>query len=197
MQGNITIAKSWSQLNDWQVAEIAHLYLNTPVEDFADAYLKMILIVYQKSQDKKSQKFLRRLLKEVPISELEKHTTFLKETIDLHKFPEIPGLIKPADRIANITIRQFSTIDTFFFQWNKERSLLNLKRLVATLYRINEKYDDLEKAFPEPVLTQENSFYFTQLASHLLKYHKGYQEELKMTKPENEVADEDLLALFN
>ena len=60
-----------------------------------------------------------------------------------------------------------------------------------------EKSDDLEKAFPEPVLTQENSFYFTQLASHLLKYHKGYQEELKMTKPENEVADEDLLALFN
>lgn len=144
MQGNITIAKSWNQLNDWQVAEIAHLYLNTPVEDFADAYLKMILIVYQKSQDKKSQKFLRRLLKEVPISELEKHTTFLKETIDLYKFPEIPGLIKPADRIANITVRQFSTIDTFFFQWNKDRSLLNLKRLVATLYRINEKYDDLD-----------------------------------------------------
>ena len=65
MQGNITVAKSWSQLNDWQVAEIAHLYLNTPVEDFADAYLKMIFIVFQKSQNKKSQKFLRRLLKEV------------------------------------------------------------------------------------------------------------------------------------
>ena len=59
------------------------------------------------------------------------------------------------------------------------------------------KSDDLEKAFPEPVLCQNNRFYFTQLASHLLKYHKGYQEELKMTKPENEVADEDLLALFN
>ena len=141
MQGNITVAKSWSQLNDWQVAEIAHLYLNTPVEDFADAYLKMILIVFQKSQNKKSVKFLKKLLKEVPISELEQHTTFLKETTDLHKFPEIPGLIKPADRIANITVRQFSTIDTFFFQWNKERSLLNLKRLVATLYRINEKYN--------------------------------------------------------
>ena len=46
MQGNITVAKSWNQLNDWQVAEIAHLYLNTPVEDFADAYLKMIFIIY-------------------------------------------------------------------------------------------------------------------------------------------------------
>lgn len=144
MQGNITIAKSWNQLNDWQVSEIAHLYINTPPEKFSAAYLQMIFVVYQKSPEEKSVKFLKKLLKEVPISELEKHTTFLKETIDLHKFPEIPGLIKPADRIGNISVKQFSTIDKYFFIWYKDRSTLNLKRLVATLYRINENYDDLD-----------------------------------------------------
>lgn len=55
---------------------------------------------------------------------------------------------------------------------------------------------DWDEGFPEMPITPANSFYFTHL-SGMLKYHKGYQEELKMTKPENEVADEDLLALFN
>ena len=143
MQGNITVAKSWNQLNDWQLAEIAHLYLNTEPEDFTEAYLKMILIVYQKSPEKADVKFLRKLVREVPVSDLEQHTTYLKDQADLFRFPEIPGLIKPADRIEDITIRQFSTIDTYFFIWNKDRSLINLKRLVATLYRIREDYDDI------------------------------------------------------
>lgn len=144
MQKNITVAKSWNELNDWQVAEIASLYLNTPVDDFADAYLKMIFVVFQKNQDKKSKKFLQQLLSNVPISELEKHTTFIKKNTDLWRFPDITGLIKPTDRITNISVRQFSTIDQYFFIWYKDRSLINLKRLVATLYRINEKYDDLD-----------------------------------------------------
>ncbi|WP_185226102.1 hypothetical protein [Chryseobacterium indologenes] len=144
MEGNITIAKSWNQLNDWQLGEIAHLYLNTSVEDFAEAYLDMILIVYQKSPELKDRLKLKRLTAEVPITELEKHTQYLKDKNDLYRFPEIPGLIKPADKIENISARQFSTIDTYFFLWNKDRSLLNLKRLVATLYRFKEQYDDLD-----------------------------------------------------
>lgn len=144
MQGNITVAKSWNELNDWQLQEIAHLYLNTKAEDFAGAYLQMILIVYQKSPDPKSRQFLRKLTKEVPVSELEKHTGFLKEKIDFHKFPEIPGLIKPADRLRNITIFHFSAVDAYFHFWFKEKNLIDLKRFVASLYRINEDFDELD-----------------------------------------------------
>lgn len=144
MERNIIIAKSWNQLNDWQLGEIAHLYLNTPIEDFAEAYLEMILIVYQKSPKLKDRLKLKKLTKEVPITELEKYTQFLKDKNDLYRFPEILGLIKPADKIENISARQFSTIDTYFFIWNKDKSLLNLKRLVATLYRCKEQYDDLD-----------------------------------------------------
>ncbi len=144
MEGNIIVARSWNQLNDWQLQEIAHLYLNTSVEDFASVYADMVLIVYQKLPDLKARLQLRRLTKEVPITELAKHTEYLKNESNLYRFPEIPGLIKPADKIENISARQFSTIDTYFFKWNKERCLLNLKRLVATLYRFKEQYDDLD-----------------------------------------------------
>ena len=144
MEGNITVATSWNQLNDWQLAEIAHLYLNTPVENFAEAYLEMIKIVFQKTPEKASEKFLRKLLNEVPISELEKHTTYLREKTDLYRFPEIPGLIKPVDRLRNITIYHFSAADTYFHYWFKDKNLLNLKRFVASLYRINEDYDELD-----------------------------------------------------
>lgn len=144
MEGNITIARSWNELNDFQLQEISHLYLNTPVDKFHDAYQQMILFVYLKNTEKKSKKFLKELINQVPISELEKHTTFLKDKIDLYRFPEIPGLIKPADRIEDITVKQFSTIDIYFNTWHKERSLINLKRLVATLYRMTSEYDELD-----------------------------------------------------
>ncbi|WP_278381009.1 hypothetical protein [Chryseobacterium arthrosphaerae] len=140
----ITVARSWNELNDWQLQEISHLYLNTPIDDFAEAYGEMILIVYQKSPDLKARLELKRLTANVPITELAKYTEYLKDKNDLYRFPEIPGVIKPADKIENISARQFSTIDTYFFKWNKERTSLNLKRLVATLYRLNDQYDDLD-----------------------------------------------------
>lgn len=144
MQGNITVAKSWNELNSWQLQEIAHLYLNTKPEDFAQAYLQMIFVVFQQSPKTADRNFLRRLLNEVTVSELEKHTAWLLSTTNFYQFPEVPGLIKPADALGDITIRQFSTIDTFFHFWNKDKTPLNLKRLVASLYRVKEKFSDLD-----------------------------------------------------
>jgi len=140
----IEIAKSWNDLNDWQLQEIAHLYLNTPVENFSEAYFQMIIIIYQKSNLSSDIYKWDKLRRNVPISELGKYTTFIKDTADYFSFPEIPGLIKPADAIGDITVRQFNAIDTYFYFWNKDRTKLNLKRLVASLYRIKEDYDDLD-----------------------------------------------------
>ena len=144
MKGNITVASSWSQLNDWQIAEIAHLYLNTDPADFPAAYQKMILIVYQKSLQKEDVKLFKQIIAEIPISELEKHTRYLLETTNFHRFPEIEGLQKPADRLQNITIHHFSTIDTFFHYWFQDRTTLHIKRLVASLYLINTEFDEID-----------------------------------------------------
>ncbi|WP_139423365.1 hypothetical protein [Chryseobacterium mulctrae] len=142
----IEIAKSWDGLNEWQLQEIAHLYLNTPVEDFSEAYIQMIIIIYQKSTSNSDLYNWDKLRRNVPLSELSKYTTFIKEKADFYSFPDIPGLIKPADAIGDITVRQFNAIDTYFYFWNKDRTTLNLKRLVASLYRIKEEYDDLDIA---------------------------------------------------
>lgn len=144
MEINISVARSWSELSDWQVEEIAYLYLNADVNDFFDAYSKMVMICYHQELKPRNASALRKLFSEIPVSELAKETKFLLESTDFHRFPEIPGLIKPADRLGNITIRHFSTIDLMFHSWHKEKSILNLKKLVASLYRINETYDDLD-----------------------------------------------------
>lgn len=140
---DIKVPTSWRELNEWQVQEIAHLFLNAQPND-VEVYIKMILICYQKSNSYSDFKKMKKIAKEITISDLEEHVQFLQNSTDFHSFPEIEGLIKPSDRIENITIRQFSTIDTFFHFWNTDRSEINLKRLVATLYRKNEKFDDLD-----------------------------------------------------
>lgn len=141
---NITVPTSWNELNEWQLHEIAHLLNHADPQDFSETYVQMVLRCYQKSNRWSDFVKFIKIIRQVPISELEKHVTFLRDSMEFYKFPEIDGLIKPSDRIENITIRQFSTIDTFFHFWNNDRSEINLKRLVATLYRKNEKFDDLD-----------------------------------------------------
>ncbi|WP_313373771.1 hypothetical protein [Chishuiella sp.] len=141
---NILVPNTWNKLNEWQLEQIAHLYLNADPDNFSSTYEQMILLCYQNSSGWKDFSKFKKIVREVPITELEKYVRFLRDSTEFYKFPDIPGLIKPSNRIENITIRQFSTIDTFFHIWNKDKSLLNLKRLVATLYRINDKYDDLD-----------------------------------------------------
>ncbi|WP_312390808.1 hypothetical protein [Chryseobacterium sp.] len=193
MVGNIVIARSWNQLNDWQLAEIAHLYLNTPVEDFAEAYLDMILIVYQKSPDLKDRLKLKRLTDEVPITELEKHTQYLKDKNDLYRFPEIPSLIKPADKIENISARQFSTIDTYFFLWNKDRSILNLKRLVATLYRFKEQYDDLDLRNVAMISDKISEKQMEAIALAYMFSRRNIEESFPLVFPKDEETEEQKL----
>lgn len=71
------------------------------------------------------------------------------------------------------------------------------KLMRDTVAEIREKEKgDWEIEFPEPKIDYSNKFYLEQLAPHLLKYHQRFQEEQKMLKPEVEVEDDDLLAMF-
>ena len=140
----IRVAKSWNELNDWQLQEIAHLYVNTRFEDFPKIYLKMVIILFQKKLGFFHRLRLRKLLRKVPASALEPELLFIVKTSNYYKFPAIKGLIKPADLLGDITARHYSTIDTFFFEWYHNRSALNLRRFVAALYRIRPQFDDLD-----------------------------------------------------
>lgn len=141
---DINVPTSWNKLNQWQQEEIAYLYLNANPEDFTEDYIKMVFFCYRKNESYTDYVRVDEIANQVPFSELEKHVPFLRESTDFNLFPEIKGLIPPAKGLADISIRQFSTIDTFFHIWNKDRSEINLKRLVATLYRLKPTYDDLD-----------------------------------------------------
>lgn len=144
MKGNITIARSWSELNDWQFLEIAHLYLSSEESTFSDNYQRMISVLFQKKPGFLSRLKMWRLLSQVPMSVLGHFGEFLTTTTNFYKFPNIPGLIAPSHALGDITIKHFSTIDTFFYAWNNQKTILNLKRLVASIYRIKKDFDDLD-----------------------------------------------------
>ena len=141
---SITVAKSWQELNTWQLQEIAHLYLNTKPEAFEKEFPKMVFILFQKHRSILAKMKLQQLLSMVPFSELAPYGEFLLQTTNFHIFPEISGLIKPADRLSNITVKQFSFADKFFDDWEKDRTDLKLRRFVASLYRIKEEFDELD-----------------------------------------------------
>lgn len=139
----ITTAQSWNDLNEWQLDQIAHLYLNTEVDQFEKAYEKMILILFQKKPGFFAKIRLYKILRNITISDLEIHARFLVKKTDLHHFPEIKGLIKPAPRLGDITIKQFSAIDSFFAAYEKNKTEVHLNRFVASLYRLKKDFDEL------------------------------------------------------
>ena len=141
---NITVAKSWSELNDWQKEEISHIYLNSDPENFEGSYLQMIFILFQKKKSFFAKLKLLWLLRNIPISSLEPFARFLLETTNFYSFPEIKGLKKPSDRLGNIIIKHFSVIDTFFDAYDRDKSEINLRRFVASLYRIKDDFDELD-----------------------------------------------------
>ena len=62
---------------------------------------------------------------------------------------------------------------------------------------VEKEKGDLDVEFPEPIIDDGNRFYFEQLAPELLKYHKGYQETVKVNRAnKTDLAISELDALF-
>lgn len=139
---NITVAKSWQELNDWQLQEIIDVYLNHPEDEWEKAFEKMILILFQKKNGFWPRMKLWKLIKQVPVSTLAEFGEFLLEPPKLHQFPEIEGVIKPADRLGDLSIKQFSFMDQFFHSWNDSKSDKYLRALCAAIYRVGD-FDEL------------------------------------------------------
>lgn len=84
-----------------------------------------------------------RLLNKVTLSSLENYIDFIVNKTELYHYPKVPGLVEPHPRLGDITIKHFSAIDVFFDKYENDRGLLNLNRFLASLYRMEEIYDEL------------------------------------------------------
>ena len=139
---NIKIASSWSELNEWQLGKISKILLNTKEETFNVDFLKMALILFQGKNTFWSRLKVWRITRLLPADVLKSFSKFLlDEEPQIHEFPEIEGLIKPANRLGDITIKQFSIIDTLYYQWDKKKDELSLQLFIASLYRLHPIFD--------------------------------------------------------
>lgn len=144
MVKDIHVAESWSQLSEWQLQEIAHLFISATEDNFPETFQKMIFILFQKESGFRAEKNLYQLLNQVTLEDLAPFAKFLIETTALYSFPDIDGLLKPSERLGNIEVKQFSFIDKLFDDWENDRTDMNLRRFVASLYRVHEVFDDLD-----------------------------------------------------
>lgn len=144
MLHEINVASSWQELNKWQLCQIAHQYFISKPETFDDNYRKMIFILFQKKNTILHRIRLYWLINQTSIINLEPFARFLTSDLSYHVFPAIKGLIKPSPRLANITVKQFSIVDSLYHRLEQTKNDLDLRRFVASLYRVKEEFDELD-----------------------------------------------------
>lgn len=141
---NITVAKSWQELNPWQLEQIIDIYLKIEEDNFQASFRQMILILFQETPGFRGRWNLRKLLRIAPVSSLEPFGEFLLQPPKLHRFPDVKGLIKPEARLGDLPIKQFSFMDQFFNNWIETREDKMLRALCASIYRLTPEFDELK-----------------------------------------------------
>ncbi|WP_265427884.1 hypothetical protein [Chryseobacterium sp. YIM B08800] len=189
---NITVAKSWQELNEWQLQEIVDLYLNQFDKTPEKAFGKMIIILFQKNKGFWSRIKLWKIIRQVPISTLSEFGDFLLQPPKLHSFPEIENLRKPADRLGDLSIKQFSFMDQFFHSWMETKSDKFLRALCASIYRIGENFDEqnlpsIAKETDKISKKERQVIGFTYLSSY---HHLADQFPVVFPKPKEKTSEE-------
>jgi hypothetical protein len=159
------IATSWNDLNDWQLKKIASIIFSQE-ENKVQSFLLVAYLFIVKPTFKNVFKFFR-LLRQVRFSELKEYASFLYVETDLTKFSKkVNGLYGPDDRLANISVNEFSYADVFYYRWAKERHIHDLNRMVSVLYRPKRKDLEVKKDIRKPFIKEE------------LKYHSAIVEQM-------------------
>ncbi len=192
----IKIATKWRELSIWQQKKIAKLYMQSEKDTFFEDYVKMVSYVFRKKRGVWSYLRMRRVFAKAPFSELSKFTTFLLQFPELSEFPEIKGLIKPADRLTDMAIGQFSVCDALFHDYMKERNELNLRRFVASIYRIRPEFDKLDLSKVADITDKQKDEVWYLVALVYLSVRKHIAEMFPVVFPKKEEEQESETPVF-
>ncbi|SDS11647.1 hypothetical protein SAMN04487764_1493 [Gillisia sp. Hel1_33_143] len=144
---NITMARSWNQLTAVQLCGVAaalehfHKLKDCHPKEFQPAHYSKLYVALVKN--------LLRVnnfgkvwiaLWQIPSEEYQDYVKFLLGEITRTNFIPAFRLKKetyfpPADRLQNISIKEFSFIDSLYYNWRKTQDIRYLDMLCATLYR--------------------------------------------------------------
>lgn len=174
MEIDFEIAENWNKLNFYQAKEILYLIHNTiKIDDKTRQKLLSILFVDENplnetySSNLKCQKYAK-LLRQTTPAEIEKQfhpLDFIFSELTWTKFPEFVEInnIKyfgPSNRLANLTIEEFSFCDHLFFDWQTKKNPQYLDILITALYRplsTTNTIDDKREAFSRHNLSLRSS----------------------------------------
>lgn len=141
----VIVPDSWAELTPWQQREIIHIIQHTQNEDFTEEYIKIVQILLMKEDNVSEYLKMRKILRQIPISAFKEAVQFLWEKPTLYEFPKIEGLVEPAPRMGDLTIKQFSICDTLMHRYTEKKEEVFLRQLVACLYRLEVKENGVIK----------------------------------------------------
>ncbi len=176
MKVNIRISESWNDLNALQLREVANSLewyhrkkkeaVHPPMYLYGKLYLSLIKQLLRTNNPFKVWFALRQILP----PDYEQYVKFLTGEIERTLF--LPKLSinntyyhPPASRLQNLKIKEFSFVDSLYYNWRKSTDDRYLDLLCATLYRrgsfkhlmgstpLNE--NDIRKPFDKLLIEQE------------------------------------------
>ncbi|WP_370407965.1 hypothetical protein [Tenacibaculum dicentrarchi] len=142
MRKTINIPTSWNELSDYQLKKIASImYLNQSKLTDVRIFFTLLNIRWWNFLKKKTARII---LRNVSLSELKKHYSFIYENQKRTNFiksfkAKNKTFYAPGDRINNLTVDEFSHAEDLYLGWMRTQNIEFLHYLTAVLYRIKGK----------------------------------------------------------
>ncbi|WP_233898359.1 hypothetical protein [Tenacibaculum piscium] len=142
MKKTINIPTSWNELSDYQLKKIASImYLNQSKLTEVRIFFTLLNIRWWNFLKKKTARIV---LRNVSLSELKKHYSFIYENQKRTNFiksfkAKNKTFYAPGDRINNLTVDEFSHAEDLYLGWMRTQNIEFLHYLTAVLYRVKDK----------------------------------------------------------
>jgi hypothetical protein len=138
---SISLPKKWDDLTSSQLISLCALFAKEiGQKKFDIGVFKILMGIRPWRFAKRAVCF--EILRNVPISELKQHFSFIYGKNTRTVFPEItiPGtkVFPPLDRLSNLSANEFSVADDFHIKYRETKNIEYLYYLAATLY-VREK----------------------------------------------------------
>ena len=144
---DITIPQKYEELNAMQRGALCRILLT--LDNSEETPLRIIKVLISHLPNRSQQQ----LLQEVPFTALWQYAEPFLSTEKLYHFPPLTSpfgggkgeVIPPADRLANLTIKQFSVADSIYYRLrlSQYKDELLLRQLVASLYNFADQPFDV------------------------------------------------------
>ena len=201
---NITIPQTYEELNEQQRGALCKILLTTSPFGGGGGRLPVRIIQILLSHlPKRTQ---QQLLLQVPFTALWQYAEPFLTTEKLYHFPPLTSpfgggkgeVIPPADRLANLTIKQFSVADSLYYRLrlSQYQDELLLRQLMASLYNLPDTPFDVlnlpqvaEHTDKTPINTAyEVAFAYTCCREYIIgKYPKVFASPSSTQRGENPV----------